>query len=247
MKTTIQQPLPYALARLHARLSGLLDVSDWDALQPVEGVGPFLEAACKGPMAEWLTGLDASSDAHAVERGLRHRFEVQVEELARWMPLPWRAGLRWVGLLPYLAVFAYLDRREQEQRWMREDMTLFPYLAPSPSELPPAERLAPPALPSTWLNGWQARLPESRAADPRLSARLGAALLDAAGLPTSVADQDSRRVRVRRMSSLRRLFHHVGCSPLAAFAYLGLVLVAFDSLRAELQRRLLFPPPGSGS
>jgi hypothetical protein len=43
---------------------------------------------------------------------------------------------------------------------------------------------------------------------------------------------------------LQRLFHRHCTTPLAAFAYLGLILLEIRSLRAELQRRLLFPPLG---
>lgn len=245
MKLSINYPLPYGLTRLQARVSELPTEAEWSALHSVEGFGPFLDAARKGPLAEWLSGLDTYSEIHDIERKLRHRFRSHVEELIHWMPGRWHSCIRWLGLLPYLEIFAYLQRGGTETRWMREDMFLFPYLAPAPSEVRPAVQRAPvAALPGTWIDGWEQRLPVGEWRDQRARTKFGSLLLGAAGMVGDEGSDSSRQLRSQHMALLRRLFHHHFTSPVAAFAYLGLVLVAINSLRAGLQQRLLFPVQG---
>lgn len=245
MKLSTNYPLPYGLARLQARVSELPTEAEWNALHAVEGLGPFLDAARKGPMAQWLSGLDSHSGTHDIERKLRHRFGSHIEELIHWLPFRWHSCLRWLGLLPYLEIFSYLQRGGAETRWMREDMFLFPYLIPTPSEArPPRQRAVAVALPETWIDGWQERLPASAWHNQRARAKFGNALLGSAGLPANAGIDDSRQLRSQRRVLLRRLYHQYAASPFAAFAYLGLVLVAINSLRGELQQRLLFPVPG---
>jgi hypothetical protein len=247
VKPSINYPLHYGLARLHARVSDLPTEVEWSALHAVAGFGPFLDAARKGPLAGWLSGLDTHSGPHDIERKLRHRFGFHIEELTHWLPHRWHPCLRWLGFLPYLEIFAYLQRQGEESRWMREDMSLFPYLAPVPSGVRPAgQRAAITALPDTWIDGWQQRLPEGEWRDQRARAKFGGALLGAAGVTANQGGSDSRQLQGQRMALLRRLFHRHSTSPVAALAYLGLVLVALNSLRAELQQRLLFPVQGVG-
>jgi hypothetical protein len=237
-------PLPYGLARLQARVGDLPTAAEWTRLRAAEGFGPFLDAARRGPLRAWLTSLDTHSGSHAIERQLRHSLGWQIEELTQWLPGEWHPALRWLGLLPYLGIFAYLGQDSEVYPWMREDMVLFPYLKPGPDTgRRPDERLASEALPGTWVAGWYRRLPRGIWRERRFREKFGASLLMAAGLGDDRDGDDGGQLQ-QLHSLLLRLFHRHCATPLAAFAYLGLILLQTRWLRAELQRRLLFPAQG---
>jgi len=48
-------PLPYGLARLQARIGDLPTAAEWTSLRSAVGLGPFLDAARRGPLRVWLT------------------------------------------------------------------------------------------------------------------------------------------------------------------------------------------------
>ena len=235
-------PLTYGLARLQARVGDLTTEAEWAALHNIEGLGPFLDAIRQGPLASWVASLSTSSDSHEIERHFRRGFGAHIEELTHWLPGRWHPGLRWLGLLPYLEVFAYLKRGFAVSRWMREDMFLFPYLPPAPTKSPPArQRTGFDALPDTWIEGWYQKLPKGIRQEHRTKKKFGFALLNAAGVSHDEESSDGWLLRNKRIALLRRLFYSYYTTPLAAFAYLGLILMETALLRAELQKRLLFP------
>jgi hypothetical protein len=233
-------PLPYSLARLQARVGGLPSEGEWRRLSAIEGMAAFLHAVRSGPMSPWTLPGDARGGVHDIERQLRHDLWRQIEELMRWLPLSWHPALHWTSYLPYLEIFAYLERGGDLYPWMREDMLLFSYLSPV-LDLPAGRRRLP-ALPATWAEGWRQRLPSGGNREGKASGRLATALLAAAG-----AGEEGDRWQSHREleAALLRLFHGHCTSPLAVFAYLGLILLQARRLRAELQRRLLFPARGT--
>lgn len=199
-------------------------------------------------MRPWLTGLDAYSGAHEVERKLRHGLRWHIEELVQWLPSQWRPALRWLGWLPYLEIFAYLRRHGEVYPWMREDMVLFPYLSSSQGHSQQSdERAVFQALPGTWLAGWYLRLPSGVRGQRTVRERLGPALLEAAGLLDESALAGASEPQRRLHSLFLHQFHGHCTTALAAFAYLGLILLELRALRAELQGRVLFPVQGVAS
>ena len=240
MTVSTHYPLPYGLARLQARVGELPTAAEWTRLRACEGVGPFLEAARRGPMRGWLTSLDSRSGSHDIERQLRHSLSRQIEELTQWLPGAWHPALRWMGFLPYLEIFAYLSQDGQVYPWMREDMVLFHYLTPGPgSERPDFE-----ALPASWVDGWYRRLPPGSDRERKVREKFGPPLLGAAGIIDEAGHGDGWQLQQPLQARLLGLFHRHCTTPLAAFAYLGLILLQTRLLRAELQRRLLFPVQG---
>lgn len=241
MTVSTNYPLPYGLVRLQARVGDLPTAAEWTRLRASEGVGPFLEAARRGPLRFWLTSLDTRSGSHEIERKLRHSLSWQIEELMRWLPGEWHPALRWLGFLPYLEIFAYLSQDGEVYPWMREDMVLFRYLTGGPgSSRRSGERLVVEALPATWVAGWYQRLPRGVC---RAREKFGPSLLKAAGIAGDTRGGGGQPQQ-QLQSLLLRLFHRHCATPLAAFAYLGLILLQTRLLRAELQRRLLFPVQG---
>jgi hypothetical protein len=232
-------PLPYSLARLQARVGGLPRVGEWQRLSAIEGIAAFLHAVHGGPMSPWTLPGDARAGVHEIERQLRHDLWRQIEELMRWLPPSWHPALRWTSYLPYLEIFAYLEREGDLYPWMREDMRFFGYLSPV-LDLPAGRRRVP-ALPATWAEGWRQRLPSGGSRDGKASGRLATALLAAAGAGEEEGEGDRWQSHRHLEAALLRLFHGHCTSPLAAFSYLGLILLQARFLRAELQRRLLFP------
>jgi hypothetical protein len=231
-------PMPYSLARLQARIGGLPTAAEWTRLHSIEGFYAFLHAARRGPLRDCIVALDIGGGSHEIERRLRHEVWRQIEELTHWLPGAWHPALKWVGILPYLEIFAYLRRGGEIYPWMREDMKLFGYLRKSSNceDMPSAFALSPP----NWADGWQRNLPKGQRRERAALDTFSACLLAAAGAADAAGDSDDRKSHQRLQSALLRLFHGHCQTPLAAFAYLGLVLLQARLLRSELQRRLLF-------
>lgn len=237
--------MPYSLARLQARVGRLPTDAEWSHLRSIEGFHALLHAARRGPLRVWLVALDARSGSHEIERQLRHGLWRQIEELTHWLPGAWHPALQWVGFLPYLEIFAHLQRGGEIYPWMREDMRLFPYFsARSDSEPEPS---AFELSPADWAGGWRRRLPQGQRRERAALGTFTASLLAAAGAVDDAGGRGGWESYQRLQAVFMRLFHGHYQTPMAAFAYLGSALLQARLLRSELQRRLLFPVRGVAS
>lgn len=132
----------YALARLRACHGRLPGVAAWQALEASRTAAHYLALARAGPLAEWVQALNDATDAHAVERGLRKRWQQRVERVAAWLPARWQAPLRWFGTLPELPLSG-ADAHDTTQRWLAQWQGLLPPDAALPALRRPAELLLP--------------------------------------------------------------------------------------------------------
>lgn len=225
----------YTAARLQARLDSLPQGSTWLALNPVNRYRSYLENARKGPLGDWLRGLDGQEDIHGLEAALRRRWREQLQELAGWLEPRWRDGLEWLARLPALPQL----RRKGSGLELSVAEAADPWLA----EAAPAD---PEDLEGRqWASAWLQRLPagggNQRPAFRTLADEFlavygppGPGQLGLGGLRERYLPQDAR---------LRSLFHQHVARPPCMFAYLGLVALTLHRLRGELVARQALPEP----
>ncbi|MBK9655501.1 MAG: V-type ATPase subunit [Rhodanobacteraceae bacterium] len=92
----------YALTRLRARTGRRLDGEGWRQISSARSLPAVLEQLRAGNAASWVEGIGSASDAHAIEAGLRRRFQAQLEALGRWADPQWQPALSWCARLVQL-------------------------------------------------------------------------------------------------------------------------------------------------
>ena len=92
----------YALTRLKARTGRRLDGEGWRQISSARSLPAVLEQLRAGNAASWVEGIGSASDAHAIEAGLRRRFQAQVDALCHWADPQWQPALSWCARLVQL-------------------------------------------------------------------------------------------------------------------------------------------------
>lgn len=245
--------LEYAQARIQSRLGGRPDEALWAELSPAREFAAYLDAVRRSPMRAWVAGIDASSDLHQVESTLRERFREHIREVARWMPGEWRAAVLWLLRLLDLAGIAHLLAGRAPSPWMVRDEGLRTVLARgSRSDMlsavrdlvdsgkPPRGAVAagsgtsPAGLRATWRAEWIRRWPAGRSSgvcSVLETCEQHLVRFAASGVA------GSWRERIFLEHALRKRFRRLTLDPGACFAYLGLVALDLERLRAEFIRR----------
>lgn len=239
----------YAQARIQARYGARPSEADWQQLEGVADFALCLERARGTPLAPWLAEMGPVTPVHELEARLRAALRALIEELAGWLPQPWVAAARWVALLPGLPIAQQLARGGEAPAWMRRDDSLAPWQGSGaqlglPGGPGAADAPLPPWLPDAWLDRWRGLWPAmgraERAGLERLVQLLRAHLRGFAQLPPEQAWEARRALQQR----LRWLFRAAAFGPAAPFAYLALVALDLERLRAALVARALYPPRG---
>jgi len=241
----------YVQARAQARVAGLPRENDWQRLEATRSLSAFLEESRTTALKPWVAGLSGASDAHDIDRSVRAIFRAEVEGAARWVPDAWRASVRWVQWLPQLSALGQGLRTGKAPDWMARDAFLAG-LVGTQGELDRtalrAAGLGPLIdaaaegrnLTETWLDGWRGRCPSIRRRFREGLDRLAATLLDHQRQFLAAAPDRTWPLRRDLDHRLRHLFHVFLLQPAGLFAYLALVAVELERLRAALVSRALF-------
>ncbi|MEZ5729317.1 MAG: hypothetical protein R3E48_15770 [Burkholderiaceae bacterium] len=107
----------YAQARLQAHHGRRLSDTDWRRLEASRGAAHYLAAARAGSLAGWLEAIGDADDGHTLEAKLNAAWTRHVDEVAGWVPVDWRAALRWFGTLIQLPIAARTDA-DAATRWL---------------------------------------------------------------------------------------------------------------------------------
>ena len=230
--------MEYAQARMQARHGARPDEALWQRLGGQASLDGYLAAARATPLAGWLAGIGDRADCHDIELALRQRWREAVVELARWMPREWQPAVRCCAALVDLPALSWLAAGGQPQRWMEKDPALVAALAgrPDVGRTGPAARAA-------WLADWQRCWPAGAGDEGEALARLAAAVeahLDAFPQLPVAAAAEARRALARDAA---RRFRRLALRPVAAFAWLLLLALDLERLRAELVLRALAAEP----
>ncbi len=241
----------YVQARAQARLAVLPRESDWQRLDAARSLSAFLEESRTTALKPWVAGLSGSSDAHDIDRSIRAIFRAEVEATARWVPDAWRAAVQWVQWLPQLPALGQGLRTGRAPDWMARDASLAPLIGAQGALDRSALRSAGLGtfvdaaaegrdLGEAWLDGWRGHCPAVRRRFREGLDRLAAALVDHQRLFLATAPERTWPLRRELDHRLRHLFHVLLMQPAGLFAYLALVAVALERLRAALVSRALF-------
>lgn len=251
----------YAQARLQARYSELPNEADWQRLSAMRSLSGWLEEARSGALKAWVKGFSANSDSHDIERGLRAQFVDTVEQVARYLPAPWRDAVLWCRWLPLLGLFDHLGRQPGTEAgstaalpgWVSQDDRLSALVDDGVIDATAARQAGIDALLSgegagqQWLDGWRQRWPRCKrdylGAVDALAARC-AAHLDA--FRDSPSDK-TWPLRQALRERLRLQFHLRLLQPVAVFIFLALVALDLERLRRALLDRALFQAELTGA
>jgi hypothetical protein len=239
--------LDYALARVHARHGQRLDETDWRRLEASRELGQYLDSVRASALTTWVTSLDPTRDAHAIERTLRLEWRQYVEGVAIWHPREYQPWLAWCAWLPVLSLLARLSRPEPAPTWLLADPLCGPVAPGSPAERAAAlqkTELAPLApavlgripMGSAWLAHWQTLTPRSDAQTRQLVGRILRAIdthLDR--LLNNAAD--TLALRKGLADQLMTLFRAGGSTTAATVCHLALLALDLERLRGGLVSR----------
>lgn len=270
--------LAYLQARLQARYGQWPDSAAWRRLEGITTLSHFLQTARGSSLRPWLltiasgTRWDAHrapagmapitvvhSDSHAMEAALRRQLRQHIDEVARWLPAPWRPAAAWCAVLPELPALQHLLGGASAPAWLLHDERLQAYTDDLPAQRLQAlhdSRYAPllrqghgaADLAAAWAAHWRALWPAEAPPRERTALDALAALLDRhyAAL-RSDGISDSGRARDALEQGLRQGFRRHPRQAATAFYYLALTGLSLERLRGLLTRLLLFPAPPAGS
>jgi hypothetical protein len=243
----------YVQTRLQARYGQLPEAAVWRRLEGITSLPHLLQTARTTGLRPWLLNIAAHGDSHAMEKALRQQLRQLIDEVARWLPPPWRPAVAWCGVLPDLPALQHLLGGAATPAWLLADEHLRPYghdlqalrlqaLRDSPYAPLLNGTAAGPYLAAAWATHWRRLWPaETTAADRAVLERL-ARLLDRY-FATLGADltKDSARTRDWLEQRLRLGFRRHPRQAAAAFYYLALAGISLERLRGLLARLMLFP------
>lgn len=206
----------YIQARLQAQHGRRPNKSTWRRLNASKTLGHYLENVRQTSLAPWVTHFTANSDIHMIEQSLRQDWKTYVTRLASWAPQKWRASIL------SIATLVELPHKTED-----DDET-----PPPPSETPPLE---------DWLEGFLRLWPNITKHDRRGLEQLLSTLRQHLSLTNPALAHDAVEARYALSNRLERLFRQGAQGPVAVFAFVGLVALDLEHLRAHLVHRRLFP------
>jgi hypothetical protein len=238
----------YSQARIQARYGDLPGEEDWQRLSGARTLGIFLEEAREGAMRSWVKGFSALSDAHDLDQGLRAIWQDEVDQVALWVPQPWRAALSWLRWLPLLPLLVHAARGNALPPWVDRDGILHPLWGTDGTFDPGALIAAgagalvvpPEGLAAAWRAEWHRLWPACEKRSLVNLARLAALVLRHAQAFAQAGSDGAWPLRRELRERLRLDFHRLALQPAAAFAFLALIALDLERLRAALMQRALF-------
>lgn len=250
---TATATLAYAQVRLQARYGEGPDEGDWAALRSAMHFATVLERARETKLRPWVAAFSNTSSTHQIELGLREQLRRVIEEVAGWLPRPWTPAVLWTKRLVDLPALAYLMRAEPAHAWIVQDPALKDFstndMTGRRSALSRADTGAlisawetGQPLHRVWLREWRRRWPQIPSAEARQLSELAALLQHHIEAFAATPLQDAWQQRRMLWDRLRQIFRRDFLTPAAAFAYLAIVALDFERLRAELTSSLLFRP-----
>ena len=255
--------IEYAHARASARLGQRPDERLWLQLRARRRVAALLDAVRNSPAAPYVSGIDPRATPDGIEMAFRQQFRLRVDEAAQWAPDEWVAAVRWVRPLIDLPALVHLAAHPTLPAWMRIDPETAPYaaatlperhaalaagplapLAPALSE--PHDEAARPhearrlhRVVAAWERHWRALWPAAGADDrANLDALVRLLVRHEQDFGALVPDDapTARSALAARLSSLMR---RAAAQPAALFAWLALLALDLERLRAEFLARAI--------
>ena len=238
----------YTQARIQARYADLPGEDDWQRLAGARTLGTFVEEAREGALRGWVKGFSALSDAHDLDRGLRAIWVDNVRQVTQWVPPSWRPAFSWLRWLPLLPLLGHVARGHPLPPWVDSDPSLgVPRRSDGVLDTQAlvavgGVALTAPAegLPEAWRAEWQRLWPADDKALVGGVEGLAASVLRHTRAFAQAGSDTAWSLRRELRERLRMDFHRLGLQPAAGFAFLALVALDLERLRAALMQRALF-------
>lgn len=222
----------FAQARLQAHNGRRPTRATWQYLNASKSLGHYLESARQTGMGPWVGHITANSDIHVIEHALRNDWRAYVQKVSAWLPPSWRPATEWAAVLADLPQTAPTPASQVDPD-------------PPPAHLAEKSDADPRSWANTALDLWAQHFrrlwPPCRQDERRELEKLLALLGHELGPQQSAHSIGGTKRRHQLTVRLERLLHHHGQTPLAVFAFLSLVAVDLQHLRAHLVHRCLFP------
>ena len=245
---TTNSGFAYAQARLQARFAGLPAVDEWQRLAAARTLSAFLEEARSGTLRVWVKGFSGQSDVHDLEAGVRILFREAVEDVAGWVPNPWRDSVLWIRWLILLPVIDHLARKGRLPTWVNRDPFLSG-LAGDDGALDPgrlrlagagalAQGFQDPA--AAWKREWSRLQPPCKRVFRDHMRALAVLLENHVSAFREARPETTWVLRRELRKRLALLFHCRLLEPASSIIFLILTALDLERLRAELVGRALF-------
>jgi hypothetical protein len=240
----------YARARLQARFGLRLREPDWRLVESAVDLPRYVQALRQTSLARWVERIDPGASVHAIERVLREEWRGCVREIARWQPPAWQPAIAWIEVLADLPILDHLLRGEAAPAWVRDDPRYAAWERPtlqdriravSERRLAPFARRLPrgddPVL--VWVDEWRRLWPKSPPALVAALHELVRVVLEHRAAGGRLGGGSAAELRETLARKAVRLFRWHAESPAAACAWLMLVALDVERLRAGIVRRRL--------
>jgi hypothetical protein len=242
----------YSYTRLQARHGMRPDEHIWQIVESKKELANYLQAARQTSLKNWLAGIQASDNHHAIETTLIKLYQDYILDIARWVPSAWRDAVRWVVVVPYLPAIQHLISGNSAQSWMLSHPDLKEFTATnlelrldSFSQSPYAPLLAATQADQPvvegWLAHWRALWPEKKPAQQQALNALINQVRQHREIFAQLSLNMTWRQRQQLTNKLTMLFRKYAYQPVAVFIHLLLVALDMERLRGAIMQRSLFP------
>lgn len=220
----------YAYARLQAHHGRRPTKSTWRHLNASKSLGHYLESARQTGLGPWVDNLTAATGTHEIEHALRRDWRDYVCRVASWLPREWQHAVLWTGGLADLPMDVHRQRGLEIPTWA-DQATPDGDVMWLDQDLPMAN----------WLERFAALWPRASGTDVHQMEGLLDLLRRHLAPNNPEYLRDGVEARYQLIARLERLFHRTAQRPVAVFAFLAMVALDIEHLRAHMVHRRLFP------
>jgi hypothetical protein len=248
----------YLQARVQARYAQLASNALWSQLAAIDEFSAYLEEGRETSLSPLISSISAQSDSHDIDSALRRVFLHHIIELSNWMPHAWRPASLWLQWLPNISLLSYLLSQQPPYPWMYHEKSLFLLLGDQDINIGQAlqkagadclisEGTSATAIFSMWLQQWTSLWPAWSHSLTHGVEDLIQLLEKYQKKFTTLSSHETWAARDTLQQTLRLFFRRNLLQPATAYAYLALMSLQLERLRAELLQRLLFTQKSSMS
>jgi hypothetical protein len=241
----------YVQARLQARHGARPNEGEWRRLHSIGDLGNYLQVAQRGPLNNWVVGMNASTDVHDIELTLRQRFRSYIDELSQWLGNDWRSAIIWTKRLVDLPALNYLISGQAINNWMLDDPELKAFAHVNESLRAEAFMASDcevflqawknqQRLTDAWFQEFQKRCPHNISKQSGLM-HVWKAIANRLQAQCEAPNDNTAIARESLEAELIAGFRKYSNSPAAFFIHLALTALDLEKLRGGLVHRSLFP------
>jgi len=241
----------YLQARVQARFAQLAGNELWSRLGAIDEFSAYLEESRTTNLSPFIAGISADSNSHDIDLSVRRVFLHQLIELNSWMPKTWRSATLWLQWLPDIPLLSYLLEQQHAAPWMYhdkrlalmfkdQDVNVEQALTKAGAACLMSDGTSSASMFNMWLQHWPNLWPVQSGHLYRGIEELITLIHNYQVEFVALSCDQTWLARAELQQTLRLFFRRNLLQPAMAFAYLALISVQMERLRAELLQRLLY-------